>query len=167
MRSRWSRDHRLVAAVPPSLDDLLLLPDRPAEGLRGLRMRGRILPITLAAALAVSVAGWTPATAKAGDVIQAGACGFGTDWELRLSPSNRGIEVAFEIRSNVPRQTWMVSVSQNGQRIFTGERVTKGTNGSFTVRVDAGDLPGTDTFDASAVNTNLAGELCLGSASIG
>lgn len=126
----------------------------------------RMVTMTLAGAL-VLVAGGMPATAKAGDVVAGGACGFGSSWRLELSPENRGIDVAFKLDSNVPRQTWGVSLSQNGQQIFAGQSVTKGTNGSFTVRVVANDTPGTDTFDVAAVNTNLAGELCLGSASIG
>lgn len=129
-------------------------------------MFDRMVRITLTTALVLTMAGATPALAKDGDVIRRGACSGASDWKLKLSPQDGGIEVEYEVDSNVVGQTWRVRLFQNGERIFAGLRTTKAPSGSFTVRVVASDTAGTDSFRGRAVNT-ATGESCGGSASIG
>ena len=63
-------------------------------------MVGKIVKAALAAALVLTVAGAAPAGAKAGDVIKRGSCSASSDWKLKLSPEDNGIEVEFEVDSN-------------------------------------------------------------------
>ena len=127
-------------------------------------MMKRILGVALAGALALTLAGAVPAAAKDGDVIKTGSCSGSTDWKLKLSPEDSGIEVEYEVDSNVTGQSWRVKIFQNGDRIFAGPRQTKGASGSFEVRVVADDSAGTDTFRGKAVNA-ATGETCNGTAS--
>lgn len=128
-------------------------------------MSAKIVRVALVAALALTVAGAMPASAKDGDVIRRGACSGTSDWKLKLSPENGKTEVEYEVDSNVVGQTWRVRIFQNGQRIFAGSRVTKAPSGSFTVRLLAANPAGTDTFKGRAVNP-ATGEACVGRASI-
>lgn len=127
-------------------------------------MMKRILGVALAGALALTLAGTVPAMAKDGDVVKTGSCSGSTDWKLKLSPQDNGIEVEYEVDSNVVGQSWRVKIFQNGGRIFAGTRQTKGTSGSFHVRLVANDTAGTDTFRGKAVNAE-SGETCNGTAS--
>ena len=127
-------------------------------------MMKRILGVALAGALALTLAGAVPASAKDGDVIKRGSCSGSTDWKLKLSPEDNRIEVEYEVDSNVTGQSWRVKIFQNGDRIFAGTRQTKGASGSFEVRVVADDSAGTDTFRGKAVNA-ASGETCNGTAS--
>ena len=128
-------------------------------------MLKRILGVALAGALALTVGGALPATAKAGDVVARGACSRTAEWKLKLSPEDGRIEVGFEVDSNVNGQTWNVKIAQNGTQIFSGNRVTRAPSGSFTVRLLASDAAGADAFTASATNA-ATGETCSGAASI-
>lgn len=129
-------------------------------------MTSKIVRVVLASALALSVAGAVPASAKAGDVIKTGTCSGASHWKLKLGPRDGGtIEVEYQVDSNVVGQTWRVRIFQNGTRIFAGPRVTKAPSGSFTVRVVAPDTAGTDAFKGRALNA-ASGELCVGRASV-
>jgi hypothetical protein len=128
-------------------------------------MSGKIVRLILVGALALSIAGAAPASAKSGDVVKRGSCSGSTDWKLKLSPQNGRIEVEYEIDSNVVGQRWRVRIFENGNRIFAGSRLTKAPSGSFSVRVVAPNPAGTDAFKARAKNPNT-GELCVGRASI-
>lgn len=126
----------------------------------------RILGVALAGALALTVAGAMPASAKGnGDVERRGSCSSGTEWKLKLSPEDGGIEVEYEVDSNQNGERWRVKIVQDGDRIFRGTRVTQGPSGSFEVRVVTSDGAGTDNFLAKAKNP-ATGETCRGSASI-
>jgi hypothetical protein len=127
-------------------------------------MMKRILGVALAGALALTVLGAVPAAAGDRDVERRGSCSGSTDWKLKLSPEDGGIEVEYEVDSNVNGQSWKVKIFQNGNRIFRGTRETSGPSGSFEVRVVASDGSGTDTFRAKAKNPST-GEICRGSAS--
>jgi hypothetical protein len=122
----------------------------------------RILGVALAGALALTVAGAMPASAKAGDVIKRGACSAGAEWKLKLSPEDGKIEVEYEVDSNVNGQRWNVKIFKNGSRIFNGNRTTSGASGSFTVRLVTADGSGTDAFRARATN---ADQTCVGKTS--
>ncbi len=129
-------------------------------------MVGKIVKVALAAALVLTVAGAAaPAGAKAGDVIKRGSCSASSDWKLKLSPEDSGIEVEFEVDSNKSGETWAVKLFQNGDKIFSGKRKTGGASDSFEVRKVANDTSGTDSFTARAVNAST-GETCVGKASI-
>jgi hypothetical protein len=128
-------------------------------------MTKRILGVALAGALMLTLAGAVPASAKDGDVIKRGSCSGSTEWKLKLSPQDNGIEVEYEVDSNVTGQNWRVRIFQNGDRIFAGTRQTRGASGSFSVRVVANDTAGTDAFRAKAVNPSTD-EVCRGTASI-
>jgi hypothetical protein len=128
-----------------------------------LRSIGRIV---VAAGVAVALAAPPAAHAKAGDVVRRGACSAASSWKLKLSPDNGKIQLEFEVDQNVVGQTWRVRIVQNGDRIFTGKRVTKAPSGSFTVRLRARDTRGRDAFRAAARNVATS-ESCVGRASIG
>ena len=119
--------------------------------------------LMIAGTLAVTVAGAVPASANDADVIRRGACSGRSDWKLKLSPEDGRIEVEYEVDSNVNGQTWHVRIRQNGERIFSGNRVTKAPSGSFEVRTLARNTAGVDRFRARAVNA-ASGETCAGSA---
>lgn len=130
-------------------------------------MNGKIVKVALGAALALAlaVAGTTPAMANPNDVIRRGSCSGSTDWKLKLSPDDNGIEVEYEVDSNINGQRWQVRIKDNGSGIFSGSRVTAAPSGSFEVRVVSTDAAGTDGFRARAVN-RVTGEVCIGIASL-
>lgn len=68
---------------------------------------------------------------------------------LRASPSNQN------------GQTWAVLITDNGQTVFDGEKVTRGRSGSFEARARTANQPGTDNFVATAQNA-ASGETCTG-----
>jgi hypothetical protein len=127
-------------------------------------MTKRILGVALAGALMLTLAGAVPASAGNNDVTKRGSCSGSSEWKLKLSPQDNGIEVEYEVDSNVTGQNWRVKIFQNGDRIFAGTRQTRGASGSFTVRIVADDTAGTDAFRGKAVNRSTD-ETCVGRAS--
>jgi hypothetical protein len=107
----------------------------------------------------------TPAFAGDRDVERSGSCSGRSDWELKLSPEDGGIEVEFEIDQNVVGDTWRVVIRQNGDVLKRGRRTTEGPSGSFEFRAVGDNTAGTDRFRARAVNLST-GETCVGRASI-
>jgi hypothetical protein len=100
-----------------------------------------------------------------GDVITRGSCSGRTDWKLKVKPDDGGLELEFEVDSNVNGQSWNVRIKQNGDRIFSGTRVTQGPSGSFELTRRPNDSVGTDRFVARATNPST-GETCVGQISI-
>ena len=101
-----------------------------------------------------------------GTVVNAGgSCGAQSEWKMKLKPDDSGLELEFEVDSNVSGQTWHVQIRQNGSRIFAGTRVTQGASGSFTVHRRPNDSTGVDKFVARATNPST-GETCVGRARI-
>ncbi len=100
-----------------------------------------------------------------GDVITRGSCSGRTDWKLKVKPDDGGLELEFEVDSNVNGQSWNVRIKQNGNRIFSGTRVTQGPSGSFELTRRPNDTAGTDRFVARAKNPST-GETCVGNISI-
>ena len=122
----------------------------------------------IAAALAGSLALVVPAgVAVAGDndVIQEGSCSDSSDWKLKLSPEDGGIEAEFEVDQNVSGDRWRVRIRHDGDLAFRGTRTTGGASGSFEVRIVENDNSGRDNFRARARNLST-GEVCVGTASI-
>jgi hypothetical protein len=107
--------------------------------------------------------GALPAHANDADVIRRGSCSGASDWKLKLSPEDGRIEVDFEVDQNRVGQTWAVRITQDGDRIFAGRRITRAPSGSFEVRVLARDTAGDDVFRATARNV-ASGETCVGRA---
>ena len=105
-----------------------------------------------------------PAAANEDDVIQRGSCSGRTDWKLKASPEDGGIEVEFEVDQNVVGDDWRVRIYQDGERIFSGVRTTRGASGSFEVEIVADDGAGTDRFVGRARNLSTD-ETCRGSVS--
>jgi len=118
-------------------------------------------------ALVVGVLFLIPATsALAGqnDVIRRGSCSGQSDWKLKLSSEDGGIEVEFEVDQNVVGDRWRVKIRHDGDVAFRGTRITRGASGSFEVRTVESNRAGSDTFRARARNLST-GEVCAGSAS--
>lgn len=122
----------------------------------------------IALALATAVALLAPAgAAVAGDrdVIREGSCGRSSDWKLKLSREDGGIEVEFEVDQNVTGDRWRVRIRHDGDVAFRGVRTTRGESGSFEVRIVENDRAGTDRFRGKALNLST-GEVCVGAASL-
>ena len=126
------------------------------------------LVTTSAAALALGLLALAVPSAQAqgssggsGDVRTSGSCSASTDWKLKAKPDNGRIEVEFEVDSNVSGQTWAVTLTDNGARVFAGTRMTAGPSGSFTVQRRIANRAGADSLVATAMNS-ATGETCRG-----
>jgi hypothetical protein len=125
----------------------------------------KIAGIVLAGALAFAMIGGNGvALAGDNDVIREGSCSGSTDWKLKLSPEDGGLEVEYEVDQNVTGDRWRVKIRHDGDLVFNGVRTTRGASGSFEVRIVEPDDSGTDGFRARARNLST-GEVCVGSAS--
>ena len=100
-----------------------------------------------------------------GEVIRRGSCSGRTDWKVKVKPDDGGLELEFEVDSNVNGQRWNVRINQNGSQIFQGSRTTHGPSGSFEIESHPNDQAGTDRFVARATNVS-SGETCVGRISI-
>jgi hypothetical protein len=118
------------------------------------------LALTTVIALAVPA---TTAFAGDNDVIERGSCSGSSDWKLKLSEEDGGIEVEYEVDQNVSGDEWTVKIKHDGVRVFRGTRTTSGASGSFEVRIVEDDDAGTDNFKARAKNLST-GEVCVGTA---
>lgn len=120
----------------------------------------------IALALVTAVALLVPAgAAVAGDrdVIREGSCTRSSDWKLKLSPEDGGLEVEFEVDQNVTGDRWRVRIRHDGDLVFRGVRTTRGESGSFEVRTVENNRQGPDRFRGKAVNLST-GERCVGTA---
>ena len=124
----------------------------------------RLLASTvLATVLAIPVA--APAIANEDDVERRGSCSRRSDWKLKLSPENGGLEVEFEVDQNVVGAKWKVVMKHDGYRFFRDRRTTTAPSGSFEVRRVINNKRGTDRVTAKARNVR-SGEVCRGRAKI-
>ncbi len=98
------------------------------------------------------------------DVIERGSCDGNSEWKLKLSSDNSGIETEFEVDQNVSGDQWKVKIKHDGEVAFSDTRTTHGSSGSFTVRIVENDGSGTDNFKGKAKNLST-GEICVGTAS--
>jgi hypothetical protein len=103
----------------------------------------------------------SPASAKDGDIVRRGRCSTASNWKLKAGARDNGLEIEFEVDSNRVDQTWAVQLSDNGTRIFSGQRTTQAPSGSFSVRKVTSNRAGSDTVVATAQNT-ASGETCRG-----
>ena len=72
----------------------------------------------LAAAATLAIVVVPVASAKDGDVRVAGKCTRASVSKLKLSPENGRIEVELEVDQNRNGVRWVVSLSQNGRKVF-------------------------------------------------
>lgn len=123
------------------------------------------LTVALTVALAFAMLGWSGvALAGDNDVIRTGSCSDSSDWKLKISPQDGGLEVEYEVDQNVSGDRWRVKIRHDGDLVFNRVRTTRGPSGSFEVRIVEPDNGGTDTFRARARNLST-GEVCVGRAS--
>jgi hypothetical protein len=102
-----------------------------------------------------------PASAGGREVVRSGNCSSGADWKLKVKADNGALEVEYEVDQNVVGDTWAVRILQDGERIFSGRRTTRGASGSFSVSLRTGNNAGTDGFVARARNLTTD-ETCRG-----
>ena len=103
------------------------------------------------------------ATAGQDDVIREGSCADASDWKLKVSPEDGGLEVEFEVDQNVSGDRWRVRIRHGGNLAFGGIRTTRGASGSFEVRIVENNPAGPDAFRARARNLSTD-EVCVGRA---
>ena len=101
------------------------------------------------------------AVAKEGDIIRTGSCTGSSDWKLKLSAEDGGIEVEFEVDQNRNGETWNVRLKRDGVRFMRGQKVTGPPSGSFEVRRVISDAAGADQIVGRARNPS-SGEVCRG-----
>jgi hypothetical protein len=124
----------------------------------------RMIGVALMAALAlVLVAPAQIASAGDPDVIREGSCDGQSDWKLKISPEDGGLEVEFEVDQNVNGDRWRVKIRHDGDLVFNRVRTTRGPSGSFEVRIVENDGTGNDVFRGRARNLST-GEVCVGRA---
>ena len=111
-------------------------------------------------ALAVLGVGVESASAKSPEVRASGSCTASTDWKLKAKGEDRSrIEVEFEVDSNRNGQKWYLSISDNGNRVYTSSRLTHAPSGSFEVERTIANRAGTDRITAVARNS-VTHEVC-------
>lgn len=105
----------------------------------------------------------TPALASGGsddrvEVFSAGQCSGSARWELKAKERDGGVEVEFEVDSNVVGQQWDYTLSGPDGELSSGTRTTTAPSGSFSVEVRTGGsamdaFVGTATFGAQTCDT--------------
>lgn len=102
---------------------------------------------------AVAVGAWVAFGGD--DEIEArGTCG-GSSYELSVEEDDGGQEIAFELQSAAPGETWQVVVEQDGEQLHAGERTT-----DADAELDL-DVPADGTGDEYVVTaTPTTGEPC-------
>ena len=93
--------------------------------------------VSLAAIVLLALAAAPSALAKDGDVLRQGACTGVSTSKIKLSEGNGRIEVEFEVDQNRNGVRWNILIRQNGRRVASLVRVTRGPSGSFEVRIVA------------------------------
>ncbi len=106
-----------------------------------------------------------PAMAKGGnddrvEVSSEGQCSGAARWELKAKERDGGVEVEFEVDSNVVGQQWAYTLSGPGGVLASGTKTTTAPSGSFSVEVKTGGsandvFVGTATFDGQECTTGV------------
>jgi hypothetical protein len=117
-----------------------------------------------ALALAVTTMVGAPAVANDEDVIREGECSGSSDWKVKASPEDGGIELEGEVDSNKNGQTWRWRMKHNGHLARRGTAVTHAPSGSFERERLLNDAKGVDHFVFRAKNP-ATGEVCRGTVS--
>lgn len=94
-----------------------------------------------------------PALAKDGraEVRTTGQCTGSAMWKLKAKDDDSGVEVEFEVDSNVVGQDWEYTLSGPSGVIASGTRTTTAPSGSFSVEVRTSGAV-TDAFTAVATS---------------
>lgn len=121
--------------------------------------------ITTAAAVAAvtfgfGAAGTAQAQGGGSGVRASGACTTHGSWELKAKHDDGRLEIEFEVDVNRVGQTWHVRITDNDHVLVDRNKTTAAPSGSFTVRTQPANLPGTDVIRAHATR---AGVDCGGS----
>ena len=101
----------------------------------------------------------TPALASGGDDAEfrsAGQCTGSARWELKVKEDDGGVEVEFEVDSNVVGQGWTYELTGPGGVLSSGTRTTTAPSGSFSVEVKTAGAV-TDSFVGTATS---GGQTC-------
>ncbi len=104
-----------------------------------------------------------PALAKGNraEVRTTGQCSAGAAWKLKVKEDDAGVEVEFEVDSNVAGQAWDYTLSGPSGVVSSGTRTTAGPSGSFSVEVmTAGSVndtfKGVATFNGQTCDTTVS-----------
>jgi hypothetical protein len=124
-------------------------------------MSTRPLAAVLAGVLALAFA--TSATASDDSIRRRGECAGGpSDWKLVVRQETAStLRVKFEIEGGAEGQTWQLFISDDGDRIFAGNRTSQ-QDGYVRVVREPTDRAGSDRIEAMGVNL-ATGESCGGS----
>lgn len=128
-----------------------------------VRMGTRVIAIMLAGMLALAA---TSAAGASDDrVRRRGSCSGGSsEWKLivrRVSATT--LRIRYEIEDSAPGQTWQLFISDDGSRVYAGNKVSD-SDGEVRVSRRTADRSGTDLIKATGVNL-VTGESCSGSLS--
>jgi hypothetical protein len=124
----------------------------------------QLSPIFAALTAFTTLAIWpTVSHAKAGDVINTGACSALGKWKLKLSPENGQIEAEADLDNLRPGSRYRVQLSQNGA-IFYNALQTANAVGNIEIRSLRPNRPGADTVRLVAVAASAPANSCNGSA---
>jgi hypothetical protein len=95
-------------------------------------------------------------------VTRRGACDGQSEWRLRVrQETSTTLRVKYRIEGGASGQTWQLFLSDNGTRIYAGNKVSQ-SGGEVQVRRFTTDRSGSDRIAASGVNLDT-GESCGGS----
>jgi hypothetical protein len=138
-------------------------------------MRAMGVTAAVAAALVIPAVAATPAFARGAGghdvagpggrpgVEATGSCTGGGTWELKAKTDDGGLEVEFEVDTNVAGQVFNVRVTDGPTVVFAGKQTTAGRSGSFSVERLTADRVGRDTVKAVA---KRPGVTCTGTVRI-
>ena len=105
---------------------------------------GALAALPFVAALLIAA---PPAMASGGGAHEAtGSCSDSSNWKLKAKNDDGGIQVEFEVDSNVNGQTWGVRLRRDGNLFFSGSRTTQPPSGSFSVERKISNSAGDDAI---------------------
>lgn len=90
-----------------------------------------------------------------------GSCSKSARWDLKAKERDGRTEIEFEVDSGRRGQRWSYTVTQNGTRVMSGKKRTRGSSGSFSVERYGRPAVGSQTITGRAQNRR-SGEICLG-----
>lgn len=128
-----------------------------------MAMGTRVIAVMLAGLLTLGLA--VPAGASDDRGRREGSCSGGpSEWKLVVRRESAStLRIRYEIEGGKAGQTWQLFISDNGTRIYAGNKVS-GAGGYVRVRRETADRSGTDLIKATGVNLD-SGESCSGSLS--
>lgn len=126
-------------------------------------MGSRVIAVVLAAVLLGGLA--APADASDDRERREGSCSGGpSEWKLVVRQESAStLRIRYEIEGGAAGQTWQLFISDNGTRIYAGNKVS-GSDGYVRVGRETANRSGTDLIKATGVNL-VSGESCAGSLS--